>query len=150
MTTFEILELILLPLLIVAMLFLPVYAAITKKKNAKSMRRALVTNLCAFFAVLLCAIVLPVGGFVSADEAETAATAVSSTAAGLGYLAAALAVGVGSIGCGIAVGNAAPAAIGAIAEEPKSFAKALIFVALGEGVAIYGLLIAIMILSRLG
>ena len=63
--------------------------------------------------------------------------------------AAALAVGIGSIGCGIAVGHAAPAAIGALAEEPKSFAKALIFVALGEGVAIYGTLIAIMILSKL-
>lgn len=148
MSVYEILELIFLPLLITALLALPVYAAITKKKNGKSMRRAMVTNLCAFGAVLLCAVVLPLGGFVSADTAETAAAAANS-AAGIGYLAAALAVGVGSIGCGIAVGHAAPAAIGAIAEEPKSFAKALIFVALGEGVAIYGLLIAIMILSRL-
>ena len=58
-------------------------------------------------------------------------------------------MGVGSIGCGIAVANAAPAAIGAVAEEPESFGKALIFVALGEGVAIYGLLIAILILNKL-
>ena len=145
MSVYEILELIFLPLLIVALLALPVYAAITKKKSGKSMRRAMLTNLCAFGAVMLCAIVLPLGGFVSAAEATEA---VASSAAGLGYLAAALAVGVGSIGCGIAVGYAAPAAIGAIAEEPKSFAKALIFVALGEGVAIYGLLIAIMILSK--
>ncbi|MBR3045509.1 MAG: ATPase [Oscillospiraceae bacterium] len=145
MSVYEILELIFLPLLIVALLALPVYAAITKKKSGKSMRRAMLTNLCAFGAVMLCAIVLPLGGFVSAAEATEA---VASSAAGLGYLAAALAVGVGSIGCGIAVGHAAPAAIGAIAEEPKSFAKALIFVALGEGVAIYGLLIAIMILSK--
>jgi len=149
MSVFEIMEIILLPLLIVALLALPVYAAITKKKSGKSMRRAMITNLCAFAAVMLCAIVLPLGGFVSADEAAETAAAVSSTASGLGYLAAALAVGIGSIGCGIAVGNAAPAAIGAIAEEPKAFAKALIFVALGEGVAIYGLLIAIMILSKL-
>ena len=149
MSAFEIFEIILLPLMITAMLALPVYAAITKKKSGKSMRRAMLTNLCAFGAVMLCAIALPLGGFVSADEAAEAATAVSGSASGLGYLAAALAVGIGSIGCGIAVGNAAPAAIGAIAEEPKSFAKALIFVALGEGVAIYGLLIAIMILSKL-
>ncbi|MBQ5339415.1 MAG: ATPase [Oscillospiraceae bacterium] len=145
MSVYEILELIFLPLLIVALLALPVYAAITKKKSGKSMRRAMLTNLCAFGAVMLCSIALPLGGFVSAAEATEA---VASSAAGLGYLAAALAVGVGSIGCGIAVGHAAPAAIGAIAEEPKSFAKALIFVALGEGVAIYGLLIAIMILSK--
>ena len=149
MSVYEILELIFLPLTIVALLALPVYAAITKKKNGKSLRRAMLTNLCAFGAVMLCAIVLPLGGFVSAEETTEAAAAAANSAAGLGYLAAALAVGVGSIGCGIAVGHAAPAAIGAIAEDPKSFAKALIFVALGEGVAIYGLLIAIMILSKL-
>ncbi len=149
MSVIEISEIILLPLLIVALLALPVYAAITKKKNGKSMRRAMLTNLCAFAVVMICAVALPLGGFVSAEEATETAAAVSGSAAGLGYLAAALAVGIGSIGCGIAVGNAAPAAIGAIAEEPKAFAKALIFVALGEGVAIYGLLIAIMILSKL-
>lgn len=149
MSVFEVLELILLPLLITALLALPVYAAITRKKDGRSMRRAMITNLCAFGAVMLCAIALPIGGFVSAAEATEAAASVANNAAGLGYLAAALAVGVGSIGCGIAVGHAAPAAIGALAEEPKSFAKALIFVALGEGVAIYGTLIAIMILSKL-
>ena len=149
MSASEILELIFLPLMITALLALPVYAAVTKKKNGRSMRRAMLTNLCAFGAVMLCAVILPLGGFVSAEEATEAAAAAAGSSAGLGYLAAALAVGVGSIGCGIAVGHAAPAAIGAIAEEPKSFAKALIFVALGEGVAIYGLLIAIMILSKL-
>lgn len=148
MSAIEIMELILLPLLIVVLLALPVFMAITKKKSGKTMRRAMITNLCAFAAVMVCAVVFPLGGFVSAEETAEAAATVSATAQGLGYLAAALAVGIGSIGCGIAVGNAAPAAIGAIAEEPKSFAKALIFVALGEGVAIYGLLIAIMILSK--
>ena len=147
MSVVEIMELILLPLLIVALLALPVYAAITKKKDGRSMRRAMLTNLCAFGAVMLAAIALPVSGFVSADTAQAAASASSN---GLGYLAAALAVGIGSIGCGIAVGNAAPAAIGALAEDPKSFAKALIFVALGEGVGIYGTLIAILIIGKLG
>ena len=147
MSVFAILEIILLPLAVVALLSLPVYTAITKKKTGKSMRRAMLMNLCAFAAVMLIAVALPAGGLVHAAEATEAAAGASSS--GLGYLAAALAVGIGSIGCGIAVGNAAPAAIGAIAEEPKVFAKALIFVALGEGVAIYGLLIAIMILSKL-
>lgn len=147
MSVFEIMELILLPLMIVALLSLPVYLAITRKKDGRSMRRAMITNLCAFGAVMLAAIALPVGGFVSAD---TAGAAVAASSNGLGYLAAALAVGIGSIGCGIAVGNAAPAAIGALAEDPKSFAKALIFVALGEGVGIYGTLIAILIIGKLG
>jgi len=54
--------------------------------------------------------------------------------------------GLATIGTGIAVGGAAPAAIGAVSENDKAFTKALIFVALGEGVAIYGLLISILIL----
>ena len=148
MSVYEVLELILLPLLITALLALPAYAAVTKKKSGKSLFRALVTNLCAFAAVMLCAIALPLGGFVSADEAAEAAQTVSTAADGLRYLAAALAVGVGCIGCGIAVGHAAPAAIGALAEDPKTFGKALVFVAMGEGVGIFGVLIAIMILNN--
>ena len=46
--------------------------------------------------------------------------------------------------------SAAPAAIAATSEDPKAFGKALIFVALGEGIALYGLLISIMIFSQLG
>jgi V/A-type H+-transporting ATPase subunit K len=64
------------------------------------------------------------------------------------YIGAALAVGLGSLGCGIAVGKAAPAAIGAVSEDPSSFSKSLIFVALGEGVAIYGLLIAFLLIFQ--
>ena len=48
-----------------------------------------------------------------------------------------------------AVAAAAPAAIGAFSENEKNFGKSLIFVALGEGVAIYGLLISILIINAL-
>ena len=68
---------------------------------------------------------------------------------GLAYLAAALVTGFSCIGAGIAVAAAAPAAIGAFSEDPKAFGKALIFVALGEGVALYGLLISILIINNL-
>ena len=43
----------------------------------------------------------------------------------------------------------APAAIGAFSEDPKAFGKALIFVVLGEGVALYGLLISILLINKL-
>lgn len=66
-----------------------------------------------------------------------------------GYLAAALSVGIAGIGSRHRRGRGAPAAIGALTEDPKSFGKALIFVALGEGIALYGMLISILILSRL-
>ena len=69
---------------------------------------------------------------------------------GIGYLAAALAVGLSTIAGGIAVGLVGAAAMGAIGEKPEISGKALIFLGLAEGIAIYGLIIAIMILGKVG
>ncbi len=66
-----------------------------------------------------------------------------------GFIAAALAVGIGSIGAAIAVGNIGTAAMGTIGEKPELSGSALIFVGLAEGIAIYGLIVAIMILGKL-
>jgi len=63
-------------------------------------------------------------------------------------IAAAAAVGIGSIGAAYAVSTTGSAAVGAIAEKPEVFGRALIFVGLAEGVAIYGLIIAFIILNR--
>ena len=49
----------------------------------------------------------------------------------------------------MAVASAASSAIGAISENDKVFGKALIFVALAEGIAIYGMLVSILIMLRL-
>ena len=64
----------------------------------------------------------------------------------IGYLAAALAVGISGIASGIAVSNSACAAIGALTENEGSFGKSIVFVGMAEGIASYGLLIAIVIL----
>ncbi len=62
--------------------------------------------------------------------------------------AAAAAVGLGSLAAGIAVAYVGAAAVGAISEKPEVTGKALIFVGLAEGIAIYGLIIALMILGK--
>lgn len=69
---------------------------------------------------------------------------------GVAYIAAALAVGLSTIAGGIAVGLVGAAAMGAIAEKPELSGKALIFLGLAEGIAIYGLIIAVMILGKTG
>jgi V/A-type H+-transporting ATPase subunit K len=148
MNVFSIIATLLAPLLAVILVSIPLFYAI--KKRTTSIKKPLIVNLCLYFGVLLLAVIVPIGGYLDVSAAaEAVAESVGTTATGLGYLAAALSVGLGSIGCGIAVGGAAPAAIGAVAEEPESFAKAMIFVVLGEGVAIYGVLIAILILGAL-
>lgn len=135
----------LLPLAALVLISLPLVNVLRGMSTGKKAKRNVILNLCAFFGVCALAVLMPVGGLVSAAEAAAGA---ASAASGMGYLAAALSTGLSALGAGIAVAAAAPAAIGAVSEDPKSFAKALIFVVLGEGIAIYGLLISILILNR--
>ena len=142
MKTAILLILPLVALLLIAAPLVPVFRGALTGKKAK---RNIIANLCAFAGLCLIAVIVPMGGLVSAADAAAAA----STASGMGYIAAALVTGLACIGAGIAVAAGAPAAIGAVSEDPKVFAKALIFVVLGEGIAIYGLLISILILNSL-
>mgnify|MGYP000179705375 CR=1 FL=1 len=64
---------------------------------------------------------------------------------GLQAIAACLSVGISSIGASYAVAKTGTAAIGSITEKPELFGKAVVFVGLAEGIAIYGLLIAILL-----
>lgn len=84
----------------------------------------------------------------ASEEAEDSSA--DGLALGLGLLAAGLVTGLAGIGGGIAVAAGAPAAIGATSEDPKMFGRALIFVALGESIALYGVVISILILKGLG
>ena len=81
--------------------------------------------------------------------AEETAAAATNSAAGMGYLSAALATGLSCLGGGIAVSAAASAALGAISEDSSILGKSLIFVGLAEGVCLYGLIISFMILGKL-
>ncbi len=129
-----------------AFLVISVLVAIKSFEKGKSAKRAVVTQILSFCAVFAFCMVCPI--VAHAADASAAAEA-ASNATGLGYIAAGIATGLSCIGGGIAVGGSAPAAIGATSEDPKNFGKSIIFVALGEGCALYGMLISIMIISSL-
>ncbi|WP_085833678.1 ATP synthase subunit C [Clostridium merdae] len=138
----------------VAALILSVLLAVRAVKNGKKAKSALVSQIAAFMIVCAVTIAVPMVASAATEEpaAGTTTSANDGTNAGkegLGLLAAGLVTGLAGIGGGIAVGAASPAAIGATAEDPKSFGKSLIFVALGEGIALYGLLISILILNKI-
>jgi len=67
-----------------------------------------------------------------------------------GFVSAAAATGIGALGAAYAVSHVGAAALGAMGERPEISGRALIFLGLAEGIAIYGLIIAIMILGKLG
>ncbi len=66
------------------------------------------------------------------------------------FIGAALATGLSSLGAGFAVAKVGVAAVGALAEKPELFGRLLIFIGLAEGIAIYGLIVSILMLNRLG
>ena len=151
--------LIALPLIAITASVFFAIRAVKKGKNAKTAFKSQVIAFAAV-AVLTFAIPMVASATTAAEEATpatTAAAAEETTAAdtqdknfqnGMGLLAAGFVTAISGIGGGIAVAAAAPAAIGATSEDPKVFGKALIFVALGEGIALYGLLISILILNK--
>ena len=118
------------------------------EKNKKRYKRTIGVNAFFFFGAFAIASIMMLAGPANVQAAEAATSSGATIATGMGYLAAALVTGLSCIGGGIAVAGAAPAAIGATSEDPKAFGKSLIFVALGEGVALYGLLVSILILNK--
>jgi len=83
-------------------------------------------------------------GTTQVSQSNTGGKAV----AGYAFIGAAIAFGFGAIGAGIGIGNVGAAAMGAIAEKPEIAGQALIFVALAEGLVIFGFITALMILGK--
>lgn len=116
-------------------------------KKSGNIRRSFKFN----FATLGIMVALFVIFGFSASAAGTQQEAVELAAAatmnsGLTQIAAGLCTGLTGIGSGIALASGIPAAIGAVSEDPKAFGKALIFVALGETIALYGVVISVLII----
>ncbi len=133
--------------ILAALAFSPLLVAYRRHQKGKNPKGAMALNIVSVFALCLLTTGMGIGGHVLA-AGEQAASAASSSA-GWGYLAMALSTGLACIGGGVAVASSASAAIGAISENDKVFGKALIFVALAEGIAIYGMLVSILIMLRL-
>ena len=147
LTLFEIIA----PMAIIALVMIPLVLVLKNGVNAQNAKFRIFAQVSVFSAVFLAVFLFQLNGLVAQAAETTSATTgfVGSNAQGMGFLAAALATSASAIGAGLAVASAAPAAIGAISENSENFGKAMIFVALAEGVAIYGLLISILIINAL-
>jgi V/A-type H+-transporting ATPase subunit K len=129
---------------------LPVIAAVAgatvwilQRMPAKGLQRLLVLN----GLILLGALGLLAAALLGAGDAS-AATGSTSTSSGDALLGAGIAVAGSSIGAGIGVSYTGSAALAAISEKPEMFGRAMVFVGLAEGIAIYGLVVAIMLIGK--
>ena len=130
-------------------IFFAVYAALRSFQSGKNGKRAMKTHFVTLVSVTVLCLFFTLGASAATTTEAAQEAATSASNAGMGYLAAALSTGLAAIGGGIALGSSVPAAIGATSENPKAFGKSLIFVALGETLALYGLIISFMIITRL-
>ncbi len=132
-------------LLLALSIVLPFYIFYRGEKTVANFKRNLALNIISFFGIIFVSTFLL---FKNVSAAETT-QAIDSFSRGMGFFAAALVTGLSTIGAGIATGSAASSALGAISENESIMGKTLIFVALAEGIAIYGLLISFTILGRI-
>ena len=109
-------------------------------------------NRCHWTTRMLLAGAMLIGSSALAADVQQAASAGDQSSVyrtiGLG-IAAALSVGLSILGAGYAVGRIGSAAMGAISEKPELLPRAILFVALGEGLAVLGFAFAMMLLQKM-
>ncbi|HEX6234685.1 MAG TPA: ATP synthase subunit C [Jiangellaceae bacterium] len=114
-----------------------------------AMRRAvLVLNVALFVIGLIVMATIVITAFPAEAATVAQATQAAQETNGTALLAAAIAVAGSSIGAAIAVAYTGSAALAAMSERPEMFGRSMVIVGLAEGIAIYGLIIAIILVGR--
>jgi len=125
-----------------------VAAAVTHQLRNRP-RRAL--RLLGMFnaALLIGAAAMGVIALTAAPSAAAAsAGAATASSSGQAFIGAAIAVAGSSIAAGIAVAYTGSAAIAAMSERAEMFGRAMVIVGLAEGIAIYGLVVAVILIGK--
>jgi len=116
-----------------------------RRAPARGIHRLMAVNgLIALAALSLAALLLL--GIVEPAQAASGATVHSDSWAAL--LGAGIAVAGSTIGAGFAVAYTGAATIAAISEKPEMLGRSLVIVGLAEGIAIYGLVVAVILIGK--
>jgi len=120
------------------------------ERHRESLRRKIITSIIFTLGLVLMLTSIPVVGvFAQETVSQTPMTPEEADVAKWGMLAAALAFGFGALGAGIGIANVGAAAMGAVSEKPEIAGQALIFIALAEGLVVFGFITALIILGRI-
>ena len=143
--------------LLAALLLTPMGLAfpLIRGRDPATALRVLVGSMVATFvlaAAVLAVVIATSGGGVDATapgpDPAAAAEAAATVDTGAAFIGASIAVAASAIGAGIAIAYAGSAALATISEQPDLFGRAMVVVGLAEGVAIYGLIVAVLILGK--
>lgn len=132
---------------------LPLLVAVAFGAHALARRhgRAVVRAFLAVDAILLVAgivVLISVLSGAPAQAVTATATTSSSSASWAALLGAAISVAGASVGAAIAVAYTGAAALAALSERPEMFGRAMVIVGLAEGIAIYGLIVAVILIGK--
>ncbi|MDN3027948.1 ATP synthase subunit C [Streptomyces sp. S.PB5] len=115
------------------------------RRRSRAVLRSILAADAALFTGALVLLLLALNG--GSAQAQTAA-AESSGSGSAALIGAAIAVAGASIGAAIAVAYTGAAALAALSERPELFGRAMVIVGLAEGIAIYGLVVAIILIGK--
>jgi len=112
--------------------------------KARLIRFVVVSSAAMLMVALLLGVVLTEA---FGADVEPAAVKVLNPHGGLIGLAAAVCIAGGMLGAGYAVGKVGSAALGAASERPEITGPALLFVAMGEGIGVLGLVGGVLLMG---
>ena len=122
-----------------------------RRRGQDALRFLVALDVVVLVAALVVLVITATGG-PGAAETASAVTAAQPAAADSGswaaLLGAAIAVAGSSLGAAFAVAYTGAAALAAMSERPEIFGRAMVIVGLAEGIAIYGLIVAIILIGR--
>lgn len=150
-----------LPALLIALPAVAVVPAV-RRRDPRTAVKVAMGSMVAVFAAALAVLALSVASVDDARAEPDPSTAVATAPAqsdaadstagtvdtGAAFIGAAIAVAASALGAGIAIAYAGSAALAAVSEQPDLFGRAMVVVGLAEGVAIYGLIVAVLILGN--
>ena len=114
----------------------------------RAVRRLLGINAAAALAALAGLVLMALGVVDPARAADDAVASAASGDPGAAFIGAGIAIAGSTIGASIAVAYTGAAALAAISEKPELFGRAMVIVGLAEGIAIYGLVIALVLIGK--
>ena len=120
------------------------------KQKGWFLSRIRISVLVMMIAMVLFSLLFATNSFAqTTDSVQKTLSAEEAGVMKYGLIAASIAFGLGALGAGIAIAYVGSAAMGTIGEKPELASQALIFIALAEGLVVFGFITALMILGKI-
>ena len=119
-----------------------------RRQRRTAVRILVGLNAFVFVIALAALALIATAGTGAADVTTTAQDGGSGSSSSAALLGAAIAVAGSSLGAAFAVAYTGAAALAAMSERPELFGRAMVIVGLAEGIAIYGLIVAIILIGK--